>query len=656
MTTLETKQAGLRLAERLGLKVIGTEGHDLKCACVSCQSSDAGRIHEDSGVYFCYSCQKALNAFDLCKVATGNHKAAIDAMVAVGLFDPPANGNGKPAAAPVVPTAALGPDGDILETVAKLKGCPADSLRAYGAQAEGGAVYIPMVGPDGQHCSAFQLTADGGKGMYAPGKPVGLFLPGRTPKPGETWTIVEGVKDAAALHGLGLLAAGLPGSALQAKFAPLFRDVDCIVIPDGDTAGQQGAEKTAEVLQGVARSVKIAHLPVELKASGGADVRDVLRDQGAEPIRQAIAQAAVVEPPEAPAFTRLLTGAELLAMDLRPRYLVRNVLVEGQPCIIGGRSKTLKTSVACDLTISLGSGTPFLGRFDSQQVAVGFWSGESGAATIRETAKRIAAAKGVNLADCSVVWSFDLPKLCHLDHLDHLRQTIKRYGLQVVIIDPLYLALLSAETAGAASNLFAMGAALQPLSKLAQEAGVTLVVLHHFRKGGQPNEDEPAGLEELTMSGAAEWARQWILLQRRAAYQGDGQHLLWMRCGGSAGHAGLWGVTIDEGQLDPDTFTGRTWEVTVAPVADARAEAKADRDNRKAAEQEQREGEHRARLLEVLRKTPDGDTARALRGAARLNTDSFDRAIFALMQEGRALSCEVTKTGRKYDGFKPSGK
>ena len=362
------------------------------------------------------------------------------------------------------------------------------------------------------------------------------------------------------------------------------------------------------------------------------------------------------KPREPPAFTRLLTGGELLALDLKPRFLVRGVLVEGQPMVVGGRSKTLKTSVVCDLAISLGSGTPFLGKFDAHRVNVGFWSGESGAAVVRETAKRQAAAKGIDLAACSVLWSFDLPKLCHLDHLKHFAQTIDKHKLQVAIVDPLYLSLLNADTAGQASNLFAMGAALQPLSKLAQEAGVTLIVLHHFRKGGQPNEDEPAGLEELTMSGAAEWARQWLLLQRRAAYQGDGRHLLWMRCGGSAGHSSLWGVTIDEGQLDPDTFTGRTWDVTVAPVADARAEAKHDAEARKAAEQERREGEHRERLLTVLRATPDGDTERALSRMAHLNPDAFGRAIVALMQEGRAARCEVAKGGRKYDGFKPTGR
>ncbi len=360
------------------------------------------------------------------------------------------------------------------------------------------------------------------------------------------------------------------------------------------------------------------------------------------------------EPDNAPAFTRLLTSREFVDLDLKSNFLVRGVLVEGQPAVIGGRSKTLKTSIACDLAVSLASGRPFLGRFDAHQVNVGFWSGESGAAVVRETAKRQAAAKGVELASCSVFWSFDLPKLTRIEHLDHLKKTIERHALKVVIVDPLYLSLLDAATADQAGNLFAMGAALQPLTAMAQAAGVTLIVLHHFRKTGQSSDDEPAGLEELTMSGAAEWARQWILLQRRAAYQADGRHLLWMRCGGSAGHASLWGVTIDEGQLDPETFTGRTWDVSVAPVADARAEVKAAQENRKAAELEKREAEQRDRLLVVLRQTPNGETERVLSRAARLNQDGFYRAVTVLIQEGRAARCAVEKNGATYDAFRPT--
>jgi hypothetical protein len=362
------------------------------------------------------------------------------------------------------------------------------------------------------------------------------------------------------------------------------------------------------------------------------------------------------KPTEPPPFTRLLTGAELLALDLRPRFLVRGVMVEGQPMIIGGRSKTLKTSIACDLAVSLGSGKSFLGRFDCHRVGVGFWSGESGAAVVRETALRVAASKGVTVPDSDVLWCFDLPRLSHLDHLDHLAATIRAEGLKVAILDPLYLALLSPETASGASNIFLMGSMLQGLTKLGQEVGCTIILLHHFRKGGQADDENPAGLEELAQSGVAEWARQWLLLQRRVPYQGDGQHLLWLRCGGSAGHSSLWGLTIQEGLIDPDTFTGRRWEVAIAPAADARAEAKQDRENRKAAEQEKREGEYRERLLQVLRATPDGDTERALSRGAHLNPEQFGRAIFALVQEGRAVRCKVTKNGVTYDGFKPTGK
>jgi replicative DNA helicase len=357
-----------------------------------------------------------------------------------------------------------------------------------------------------------------------------------------------------------------------------------------------------------------------------------------------------------PAFTRLLTGAELLALDLKPRFLVRGVMVDGQPMIVGGRSKTLKTSVAVDLAISLGSGTPFLGRFDAERVGVGFWSGESGAATIRETAKRIAESKGVDLASCDVLWCFDLPRLSQTEHLEHLEETIRGQGLRVAFVDPLYLALLSSETASGASNLFLMGSMLQGLTELGQRTGCTVSLAHHFRKGGQPDEDNPAGLEELAQSGVAEWARQWFLLQRRCPYQADGVHTLWMRCGGSAGHASLWGVRIDEGLIDPDTFQGRKWEVTVAPAADARAEAQRDRENREAAELEKRDAEHGERLLTVLRQTPEGDTERALSRAAHLNPDNFGRAMFALLQEGRAARCEVVKSGRKYDGCRPTGR
>ena len=55
-------------------------------------------------------------------------------------------------------------------------------------------------------------------------------------------------------------------------------------------------------------------------------------------------------------------------------------------------------------------------------------------------------------------------------------------------------------------------------------------------------------LDDMSQSGFAEFARQWILLSRRKDYlDGSGLHELWMRSGGSAGNSSLWRLDVDEG-------------------------------------------------------------------------------------------------------------
>ena len=58
--------------------------------------------------------------------------------------------------------------------------------------------------------------------------------------------------------------------------------------------------------------------------------------------------------------------------------------------------------------------------------------------------------------------------------------------------------LLSADAAGRSSDLFFMGTVLQPLAELGQQTGCTFILVHHFRKNGQAEDSEPAGLEELS--------------------------------------------------------------------------------------------------------------------------------------------------------------
>jgi len=433
---------------------------------------------------------------------------------------------------------------------------------------------------------------------------------------------------------------GMRGDKLWRNHHDLDAAVEAIIQPAPSVEGQPTIFDAARVPQPVA------------KTEAPEDIADIIEAEQAKE-RQTPRQK---QDAKVLSFCNLVTSAELLAMDLRPEFLVKGVLVKGQPCIIGGRSKAMKTSIAVDLAISLGSGAKFLGKYDvPKPVKVAFWTGESGAPTIRETAVRVAKSKGIELKDCQVSWSFDLPKLCRLDHLAALEQVIREQRLEVVVIDPLYLSLLSAETAGSAGNLYAMGAALEPLSRLAQATGATVILLHHFKKSGIPDPDNPAALEDLSQSGAAEWARQWILLQRRTPYNSDGVHDLWLRAGGSAGHSSLVAVTVEEGLIDPDTGSGRHWRVVVSNRAQAIVDDKMKKVAEKQVDKEKKQADLATRVVKVLEDKPDGETEKGLREAVGANNTTLKPVLQGLLLCGTIEECKVRKYQATYDGYRLEG-
>ena len=662
MTTHGSDGAGRRLADQLWLTIVRQDGNDLRCNCPYCPSHDSFGIDINSAVWHCFACGRGGSGYDLALHCTGDKEQAKAVMVTVGLFEE----NWQP------PT-AIGPEpsgngdiepADVIERWATAKGTTAEGFRAFGAspmKSDPEGIKFQLIDADGKPVSHYTLTTANPKGMYATGKPWGMFLPGCRPTPGERWLIVEGVKDAAALWSLGYKhVAGLPGSFLAPQFAPLFAGCSTVLVPDRDNAGQTGYRKSVSVLQGHATECRVAILPAELKPSGGDDVRDCLkRSNGPQAVRRAVDTARAVgptgEPLTYPRFVDVIDCKQLLALDLRSQFLIRDVLVEGQPAIVGGRSKTLKTSILTDAVVSLGSGTPFLGQFAvPAPKKVCFWSGESGAAVVRETAVRIAKQKGIHLADCSIFWSFDLPKLCQKDHLAALGDSIAARGIEVVVIDPLYLSLLSADSGGRSSDLFFMGTILQPLAELGQATGCTFVLVHHFRKNAQSADgDEPCALESLAQSGVGEWARQWLLLERRVPYKTDGCHDLWMRAGGSAGHASFWGLSIDEGILDPETFSGRKWDVELKHVSDVRDEKKKEKDTQKAAAMEQKEGEDIDQIITALRQFPKGESLLTIRTAARLGANAANYALLTLQKDGKVEECAFTKKNQQiYSGYR----
>lgn len=347
---------------------------------------------------------------------------------------------------------------------------------------------------------------------------------------------------------------------------------------------------------------------------------------------------------------RLMRSDEFSKADFRRHFLIKGVLVEGQHGVVGGPQKALKTGLMLDMAVSLGTATPFLSdqRFIcSERVPTCLLSGESGGFTLKETAFRICEARNAFLPTADILWGFELPQLANPIHLEVMARTFKNEGIKVAMIDPAYLCLLSGDTQGRSpANVFAMGSILKEVSQMAQEAKCTLLIAHHTRKAGRDDKFGATSLEDLSMSGFPEWARQWLLIGRRSEFK-DGIHLLSLNVGGSAGHSGSYFLTVDEG-IANDDHAQRKWDVRVETASEGIERTKSAKEAAKAdARRDKLE-----RLNDVVGKYPDGETKSVLRANAVLNSNDFDDLIAELIKRKAVEPCQVTKGNKKHPGFR----
>lgn len=220
---------------------------------------------------------------------------------------------------------------DIIADVCRAKHMPLEAFMQFGPKAEQRGrqrhevARVPVYNERGEVFSYFDFVPHH-KGWCKKGQGnAGMFFPGRLPKPGETWLLVEGCKDAAALVGLGFNAAGLPGNCMATKYARLFAGVHAVLMPDLDKPGQTGAQKTGGRLSGIAASVKMARLPGEIVVSSGEDVRDVLnRPNGEGLVREAIATAEDWQPSEGEPDAR--DGRPIVKLTLNEPYVADQVI------------------------------------------------------------------------------------------------------------------------------------------------------------------------------------------------------------------------------------------------------------------------------------------------------------------------------------------
>jgi hypothetical protein len=468
---------------------------------------------------------------------------------------------------------------------------------------------FPQVDASGRTINVLRRYRDGSK-LSLPGGHLGLIVPDGWEQREGPVLLVEGPSDTLTLAAMALCAVGRPSNvAGVGHLADLLRDVPAerrIVVggeydpgDKGQWPGLEGAKKTAAHLaEKLCRPVDWVLPPRgakdvrawALQQQLGVDCLDAWCDAGEELLRRWEKKYQTCEPGAgAPAgfawkATDLVT---LAAAARRPEMLVKRLLVRGQPMIVGAPHKSMKTTVMCDLAVSLATGTKFLNFFEAYRpTKVALFSGESGEWTLMKTFERVCGARGLDLTQTVgrlLVQPDGLPQLSNVEHMDYLRRVLEREQVEVFILDPLYLTLLAGtgRDGAQASNIYEMGPLFQNVTRACLDVGATPILVHHTRRGAAASR-EPLGLEDLAYAGVAEFAREWLLLSRREPYDGarPGSHRLWMSAGGSAGHGGLWGLDIEEGEADED-LEGRRWEVAVSTAAEEREAAQGEKEREK---------------------------------------------------------------------------
>ena len=263
----------------------------------------------------------------------------------------------------------------------------------------------------------------------------------------------------------------------------------------------------------------------------------------------------------------------------------------------------------------------------------------------------------MKLSDCDVLWGFDLPRLGVEGDLQALAAALKDNGVGVVFIDPAYLCLLAGSPELQANNMFQVGPLLMRVARICQEVGATLILVRHTTKPAgmlRMQACEPLELEDLAYSGFQEFARQWLLVNRRQKYEpGSGKHFLWMNIGGSTGHSGCWGIDVEEGVLD-DKLGGRRWLVQVRSMEEALKGISEAKERQKEVGKQVKMTEDSDKILKVLEGIPEGETQAVIAKLTGLQARVVGPVLLVLAGQKKVVPTQVRKSSGQGEKFYPA--
>lgn len=254
-------------------------------------------------------------------------------------------------------------------------------------------------------------------------------------------------------------------------------------------------------------------------------------------------------------------AAELWDLADKPvQWLVEGVFSCDQPTIFGAKQKSLKTTLLTDLAVSLASGFPWLGRFGiPAKRRVLFVTGEASEAAAIRKVRRAASSRNLrreDFTDSLRIEARTFPTLPSDKDCAAVAEAVKEHGIEVVLLDPLYMGLQGLNTA----NLTEVGPAMRQFMASCRPANV--IIAHHVKKTA--SFDDAPNLEDLSQAGIAEFAGNYWLMGRMSEYTGDGMHSLAIRYGGRDEQFGLLKLDFDE----------RDWKAEFTSLVDHREDLK----------------------------------------------------------------------------------
>jgi RecA-family ATPase len=215
-----------------------------------------------------------------------------------------------------------------------------------------------------------------------------------------------------------------------------------------------------------------------------------------------------------------------------PDWLVDGLFAADETTIIAGSSKSLKTTILCDLVISLAVGRPWLQRFRTPTPKkVLFITGENSRKSAARKLLRSVHSHGfkrlAELPEGSRLVTEAFPNLVDPVHRREIRDVVDEYEIEVVIVDPLYRGLMGTEQGNVADR----GEAILGFADAIGEA--SLILSHHFTKGASRDGNQPRlpMLEDMTGAGVAESCGNWMMINRNKQWEKGQRHDLSLMCG-----------------------------------------------------------------------------------------------------------------------------